>query len=59
MAVDGPSARLESCFVRLDFQPDTVRVGSFGRYHDVACRGTEGEWRLSARDIHVMARVRG
>jgi SnoaL-like domain len=57
ITLDGPTARIESCFARLDIDDETVIVGSFGRYHDVARRGRSLDWKLSARDIHIVART--
>ena len=57
ITIEGSTARVESCFARLDINDGTAFVGSFGRYKDVARRDSGGDWRLSARDIPIVART--
>lgn len=54
--IDKAWASIESCFVRLDLNDGVANVGSFGRYHDQAIRLEDGSWRLTVRNIHLLAR---
>lgn len=54
---DGEGVRLDSCFARIDLLAGG-RIGSFGRYVDRAALSGDGRWRMSHRDIRVLARVR-
>ncbi|SDG35598.1 nuclear transport factor 2 family protein [Pseudonocardia oroxyli] len=55
---DGAGVRLDSCFARLDLMGEG-RIGSFGRYLDRAVPCRDGRWRMSHRDIRVLARLSG
>jgi len=56
IALDGPAARAQTYFMRVDATPDGPRIVAAGRYVDKLVKCPDGRWRMTSRIAEIEAR---